>query len=127
MTISKSQSKLPTTKPSSIESHVTSKTFLFRVKRLLVDGVYLEANDVEDAKRKMMDYLITEIAVATENHDVQVLMRKPLSRAERAELRSRGNPDVMAVRTALWTALEMCEYENYVASAKTEAITKKVD
>jgi hypothetical protein len=124
MTISKSQSKLPTTKPSSIGSHVTSKTFLFRVKRLLADGVYLKANDVEDAKRKMMDYLITEIAVATENHDVQVLMRKPLSRAERAKLRSRGNPDVMAVRTALWTALEMCEYKNYVASAKTEAITK---
>jgi hypothetical protein len=121
MNKSTSPNKPATVEDNSTQSIVRGKLFTFRIKRLLSDGLFVEASDVEEAKKKVMNSLINEIRVTTENpRNTKLIMKRTQTRADRAEMRSRRDPSVRAARLALWTAMEEREYRDYIAGGEND-------
>jgi hypothetical protein len=91
--------------------------FIFGIKRLLYGGIAIHASDLEEAKKKLMDSLVTEIMVLTDNGH-KTIMRKRKTPQEQEEMEMRKHPEYMAARQALWAALEQLEYREYISEYK---------
>jgi hypothetical protein len=79
------------------------KTFYIRIKRLFNLRIFLEATNVEEAKTKLMDYVIAEIRVAIGDGRTTLIRQRSPGRA---------------ARMGLWTAHEEQEDDNCIHVAR---------